>query len=156
MNGKQKLKAGCPAQNEARDGKRETGPFSILVVDDEEYILTFVAIKLKISGYRVLTADNGIDALEIIRNTPPDMVIIDIIMPGMNGIELLKEIRSFSSVPVIVLSAIESQEVVTREFREGADDFIHKPFNPDELVVRIEAIRKRLCHPPDAGKPGLN
>ena len=124
------------------DTPKKTSPFTVLVVDDEKYIQAFVSIKLKVSGYRVLTAGSGAEALEIMRNTPPDLVVLDIIMPGMNGIELLKEIRTFSDVPVIVLSAIESQGMVVRQLREGADDYLHKPFNPDELVARIELLRK--------------
>jgi two-component system, OmpR family, response regulator RpaB len=123
--------------------KKNTKPFSVLLVDDEEYILAFVGIKLKLSGYQVLTAGDGIEALEILKNMIPDLVIIDLIMPRMDGPSLLKEIRKFSLVPVIILSAVDSQDIVIRELRQGADDYIHKPFNPDELVTRIEAIRHR-------------
>jgi DNA-binding response OmpR family regulator len=123
--------------------RKETKSFSILVVDDEEYILAFVGIKLRVSGYQVSTASNGIQALEILRNKVPDLVILDLIMPRMDGVKLLKEIRKFSSVPVIILSAVYAQDVKIRGLREGADDYIHKPFDPDELVARIEAIRRR-------------
>ena len=126
--------------------RKEEKPFSVLVVDDEEYILAFIGIRLKVSGYQVLTANDGIQALEILRNKVPDIVIIDLIMPRMDGPTLLKEIRKSSSVPVIILSAVDSQDVVMRELREGADDYLHKPFNPDDLVARIETIRKRQQH----------
>jgi two-component system KDP operon response regulator KdpE len=125
----------------------ETKPFSVLVVDDEEYILAFIGIRLKVSGYKVLTAADGIQALEIIRNIVPDLVVIDLIMPRMDGPTLLKEIREFSSVPVIILSSIESHDVIVQELLNGADDYIHKPFNPDDLVARIEAVRRRLQNP---------
>jgi two-component system KDP operon response regulator KdpE len=130
-----------------KSDKTETKPFSVLVVDDEEYILAFIGIRLKVSGYKVLTAADGIQALEIIRNIVPDLVVIDLIMPRMDGPTLLKEIREFSSVPVIILSSIESHDVIVQELLNGADDYIHKPFNPDDLVARIEAVRRRLQNP---------
>jgi DNA-binding response OmpR family regulator len=123
--------------------KKEPKPFSILVVDDEEYILAFVGIRLKVSGYKVLTARSGPQALEILKSKPQDLVILDLLMPRMDGVHLLKEIRKFSSVPVIILSAIAPEDILSPELRQSADDYIHKPFNPDELVARIEAIRKR-------------
>jgi DNA-binding response OmpR family regulator len=79
----------------------------------------------------------------MIKDKVPDLVIIDLIMPRMDGPRLLKEIRKFSSVPVIILTAVDAQDVVIKELRAGADDYLHKPFNPDELVARIEAIRRR-------------
>jgi OmpR family response regulator RpaB len=130
-----------------KSDKTETKPFSVLVVDDEEYILAFIGIRLKVSGYQVLTAGDGIQALEVIRNRAPDLVVIDLIMPRMDGPTLLKEIREFSSVPVIILSSIESHDVIVQELLNGADDYIHKPFNPDDLVARIEAVRRRLQNP---------
>jgi DNA-binding response OmpR family regulator len=123
--------------------KKIETPFSVLLVDDEEYILAFVRIKLQVSGYRVSTATDGVQALEMIKDKVPDLVIIDLIMPRMDGPRLLKEIRKFSSVPVIILTAVDAQDVVIKELRAGADDYLHKPFNPDELVARIEAIRRR-------------
>jgi len=123
--------------------KKIETPFSVLLVDDEEYILAFVRIKLQVSGYQVSTATDGVQALEMIKDKVPDLVIIDLIMPRMDGPRLLKEIRKFSSVPVIILTAVDAQDVVIKELRAGADDYLHKPFNPDELVARIEAIRRR-------------
>jgi two-component system KDP operon response regulator KdpE len=123
--------------------KKVETPFNVLVVDDEEYILAFVGIKLKVSGYQVSTATDGVQALEMIKDKVPDLVIIDLIMPRMDGPRLLKEIRKISSVPVIILTAVDAQDVVIKELRSGADDYLHKPFNPDELVARIEAIRRR-------------
>ena len=118
-------------------------PFSVMIVDDEEYILAFVVIKLKVSGYQVSTAADGVQALEILKDKVPDLVVIDLIMPRMDGPRLLKEIRKFSKVPVIILTAVDAQDVIIKELRAGTDDYLHKPFNPDELVERIEAIRKR-------------
>ena len=131
------------ARAQAFVGKKIETPFSVLLVDDEEYILAFVRIKLQVSGYQVSTATDGVQALEMIKDKVPDLVIIDLIMPRMDGPRLLKEIRKFSSLPVIILTAVDAQDVVIKELRAGADDYLHKPFNPDELVARIEAIRRR-------------
>ena len=131
------------SKTEAFIEKQMKTPYSVLIADDEEYILAFVGIKLKVSGYQVSTASDGIQALEMIKNKVPDLVIIDLIMPRLDGPGLLKEIRKFSSVPVIILTAVEAQDAIIKELRAGVDDYLHKPFNPDELVARIEAIRKR-------------
>jgi two-component system KDP operon response regulator KdpE len=119
--------------------------FRVLLVDDEPRILRFLEIKLKALGYEVLTAGGGLEALEQAQAQEPDMVVLDVIMPGMDGFETLKQIRAFSSVPVIILSAKEGNTDKIRGLELGADDYLGKPFNPDELVARIEAVRRRLA-----------
>jgi two-component system KDP operon response regulator KdpE len=116
----------------------------ILIVDDEERILNFLSTKLKALGYGVLTASNGLEALEQAQAQEPDLIVLDLIMPKMDGFETLKELRSFSSVPVIILSAKGADVDKIKGLGLGADDYLQKPFNPDELVARIEAIRRRL------------
>ncbi len=118
--------------------------FRILVVDDDQRILNFLISKLKASGYEVLTANNGLSGLEQAQAQEPDMIILDILMPGMNGLDLLKELRSFSVVPVIMLTARGADADRVKGLSLGADDYLPKPFNPDELVARIEAVRRRL------------
>ena len=117
--------------------------FRVLVTDDEDRIVTFIKSKLKASGYDVLTASNGLEALEQIRTHDPDLVVLDIVMPKKDGVETLKEIREFSTVPVIMLSAKAADTDKIDGLTHGADDYLAKPFNPDELVARIEAIRRR-------------
>lgn len=117
--------------------------FRILAVDDEKRILTFLKSKLKASGYEVFTAGNGKEALELAHAQQPDLIVLDIVMPRMDGIETLKELRSFSAVPVIMLSAKGADTDKIKGLSLGADDYLAKPFNPDELVARIEAIRRR-------------
>jgi DNA-binding response OmpR family regulator len=117
--------------------------FCILLVDDEQRILTFLRTKLRLSGYEVITAGNGTEALEYVHAQEPDMVVLDILMPGMDGFTTLKEIRTFSSVPIIILSARGSYEEKVKGLGLGADDYLAKPFNPDELLARIEAVRRR-------------
>jgi two-component system KDP operon response regulator KdpE len=119
--------------------------FRVLVVDDERRILNFLSSKLKVSGYEVLTASNGVEALEQVQAQEPDLVVLDIMMPKMDGFETLKELRSFSSVPVIILSAKESNADKVKGLGLGADDYLAKPFSPDELIARIEAVRRRLA-----------
>lgn len=118
--------------------------FRILAVDDEERILNFLKSKLKASGYEVITASNGIEALELAQAQEPDLIVLDLLMPKMDGFETLKELRSFSAVPVIILTARDADADKIKGLTQGADDYLLKPFNPDELIARIEAIRRRL------------
>jgi two-component system KDP operon response regulator KdpE len=117
----------------------------VLVVDDEQRILNFLNTKLRASGYEVLTASNGVEALEQVQAQEPDLVVLDIMMPKKDGFETLKELRAFSSVPVIVLSAKGANADKVKGLDLGADDYLAKPFSPDELVARIEAVRRRLA-----------
>jgi len=118
--------------------------FTILVVDDDEQILDFLRPKLRGSGYNVLTASNGIEALEQAKTQEPDIMVLDMIMPEKNGLETLKEIRNFSAMPVIFLSARGADADKIKGLELGADDYLSKPFNPDELIARIKAVRRRL------------
>jgi two-component system KDP operon response regulator KdpE len=118
--------------------------FTILLVDDEERIVNFLKAKLKIAGYDILVATNGAEALEQFKTHQPDLVILDLIMPTMDGFEVLKELRSFSAVPVIILSAKRADVDKIKGLHLGADDYLPKPFNPDELLARIEAVKRRM------------
>ena len=118
--------------------------FCILIVDDEERIVNFLRSKLKASGYEVLTASNGVEGLEQAQAQEPDLIVLDLLMPKMDGLEMLKELRSFSVVPVIILTAKGADADRIKGLQLGADDYLPKPFNPDELVARIEAVRRRL------------
>ena len=121
--------------------------FTILLVDDEERILNFLKTKLKLLSYEVILANNGIEALQKVQEQGPDLVVLDVIMPKKDGFETLKELRLFSFVPVIMLSARGDDSDRIKGLGLGADDYLPKPFNPDELVARIEAIRRRLNLP---------
>jgi len=122
--------------------------FRVLVVDDEERILNFLRTKLKTTGYDVITASTDHAALELVQTQEPDLVVLDVLMPGMDGFETLKELRAFSSIPVIILSAKGAYTDRIRGLGLGADDYLPKPFNPDELVARIEAVKRRLTPMP--------
>jgi two-component system KDP operon response regulator KdpE len=118
--------------------------FAVLVVDDEQRILNFLMSKLKASGYEVFTARNSVEALEQAQTQDLHLIVLDLLMPGMDGFEMLQQLRSFSAVPVIILSAKGADVYKIKGLALGADDYLSKPFNPDELVARIEAVRRRL------------
>ena len=118
--------------------------FRILIVEDDARITNFLRSKLKSSGYEVLSACNGLEGPEQTQAQGPDMIVLDILMPKMNGFEMLKELRGFSTVPVIMLTAKDAHADRIKGLQLGADDYLPKPFNPDELVARIEAVRRRL------------
>lgn len=122
------------------------------MVDDEQRILNFLTTKLKAFGYEVATAGDGAEALEQVQAQEPDLVVLDLLMPKMDGLEMLDRLRGFSSVPVVVLSAKGSDIDRIKGLKLGADDYLPKPFNPDELVARIEAVRRRL-RPTEKRKP---
>ena len=116
----------------------------VLVVDDEVRILKFLQIKLKSENYEVLTASSGQEALDSVYAQEPDIIILDVVMPGLDGLETLKQIRTMSGVPVIILSARGDNIDKVKGLKLGADDYIAKPFSPDELVARIEAVQRRI------------
>lgn len=118
--------------------------FSILVADDDDRILNFLIVRLKSAGYDVVTAANGIQAIDQVRSKNPDLVILDLVMPQMDGLEAMRELRTFASTPVIMLTAKGEDDEKIRGLKLGADDYLAKPFNPDELIARIEAVRRRI------------
>jgi DNA-binding response OmpR family regulator len=115
----------------------------ILVVDDEPHILELVRYNLQQEGFEVLTAGDGETALARVRTEPPDLVILDIMLPGVDGLEVCRRLRRESAVPVIMLTARggEVERVVGLE--QGADDYVTKPFSPRELVARVRAVLRR-------------
>src|SRR5690625_2030890 len=108
----------------------------ILIVDDEPSIVRLARAKLQADGYGVITADRGAAALDAVAEERPDLVVLDLMMPGMDGFETLRRMRAFASTPVIMLTARSSDADKLRGFESGADDYITKPFNPDELSAR--------------------
>ena len=120
----------------------------ILVVDDELWIRRSLQVHLEGKGYVVLTARSGEQAIEKFSQHVPDVVIADLILPGMDGIELTRNIREASTVPIIVLSAIGEDQKKVEALELGADDYVTKPFNLDELVARIRALFRRSTKTP--------
>jgi len=116
---------------------------TVLVIDDDERILRFAQSALKLSGYRHLSAMNGRDGLEMARTRELGLIVLDIGLPVMDGWEVLRQLRTFSNVPVIILSAKGEDLDKIKGLSLGADDYLAKPFNPDELVARINAVVRR-------------
>lgn len=119
-------------------------PWKVLVVDDEAAIRRIVAFRLQQNGYQVLTATNGVEALEAFNQNYPDLVIIDLMLPEMSGFELTEQIRKKSYVPIIILSAANDEPSIIKGLEFGADDFVKKPFSPLELEIRIKGLLKRI------------
>ncbi len=122
---------------------QESHPLA-LVVDDEPRIIRFVRINLEMEGFRVIEAADGLEALAQVREKMPDIVLLDVMMPEMDGFETLRMIREISSVPVIMLTVRSSEEDKVRGLDLGADDYITKPFSPRELVSRVRAVLRRF------------
>lgn len=116
---------------------------NILIVDDEKTILDVIEAYLIQGNNVVLRAQNGTDALRIFEKCSIDFVVLDIMLPDISGWEICKEIRNQSTVPIILLTAKTSEEDVLKGLREGADDYITKPFSPRELVARMETVTRR-------------
>ncbi len=115
----------------------------ILVVDDEQAIADLIEIHLLAEGYRVRKADNGADALRIVAEEDPDLVVLDIMMPGMDGLEVCRAIRRERNVPILMLSAKSEDVDKILGLKTGADDYLTKPFNPLELTARVKAQLRR-------------
>jgi two-component system KDP operon response regulator KdpE len=120
---------------------------TILVVDDEPRIIEAVGMNLELEGYQVSGASNGYKALQKLTEELPDLVILDVMMPEMDGFETLREIREVSTVPVIMLTVKGEEIDKVRGLDLGADDYITKPFSPRELVSRVKAVLRRVEMP---------
>ncbi len=115
----------------------------ILVVDDEERMVRFIRLNLEHDGFRVTEAYRGSQAIDRLRSALPDLVLLDVMMPDMDGFEVLKMIREVSNVPVIMLTAKGEEDDRVRGLELGADDYVTKPFSPRELVSRVRAVLRR-------------
>jgi two-component system KDP operon response regulator KdpE len=110
----------------------------ILVVDDEPGIVKILGITLRLHGYEFVGTTSGAEAVELARSRDPDVMLLDILMPGMNGMEVLEKVRAFSKVPVIVFTA--RPDITQIAMKMGADAFVSKPFDPDQMLEKIRAV----------------
>ena len=127
--------------------------YNVLVVDDEEMIRRMIAKSAAREGYTVTEAGDGIEAIELCRTGNFDVMIIDIMMPELDGFSACREIRKFSSIPIIMLSARGEEYDKINGFEIGIDDYVVKPFSPKELMLRIEALMKRASGRVSAAVP---
>ena len=119
----------------------------VLAVDDEASILRLIEIELGEQGFVVLKAHNADEALHLAEKTPPDIAVLDILMPGMSGTELIAKLRARRDIPVIFLTGMDKESDKVSGLDLGADDYIVKPFNPEELTARIRAVLRRRTSP---------
>ena len=120
----------------------------ILLVDDEPRILDSVRMNLELEGFEVSEATSGREALDKLRVVLPELVVLDVMMPEMDGFETLREIRRFSTVPVIMLTVKADERDVARGLELGADDYVAKPFSQMVLLARVKAVLRRAELPP--------
>lgn len=113
----------------------------VLVVDDHPQVLRFIEIDLKLRGFEVFTTTSGDEALELVNSAKPDIMLLDIVMPEVDGFEVLRRLRGFTQLPVIAFSASPGNH--DDALKCGADDFVTKPFRPEEMARRIETLLSR-------------
>jgi two-component system KDP operon response regulator KdpE len=122
-------------------------PARVLVVDDEPHIRRTLEINLAARGYQVDLASTGETAIELVAQKHPDLVILDLGLPGLDGIDVVSRLRKWSSVPILVLSAREAEQAKVAALDAGADDYVTKPFGMDELIARVRATLRRAAPP---------
>jgi two-component system KDP operon response regulator KdpE len=138
-------------QNETRPGDR---PVKIVVADDEQAILRMLTRNLTRRGYEVVTAADGEEALNQIEDTRPDLVILDLMMPRLDGLEVCRKVREWSQVPIIILSARGEESRKVEALDLGADDYLTKPFGLDELLARVRVALRRVSQMKEANAAG--
>lgn len=123
----------------------------VLVVDDEPQLLRALQINLRAEGYAVAVAANGTDALRLAASKPPDVLVLDLGLPDMDGAEVIRGIRGWSDMPIVVLSARHGSTDKVEALDAGADDYVTKPFGLDELLARLRAVERRSAHASPGG-----
>lgn len=126
----------------------------ILIVDDEPETLKYVGANLKARGYRVGTAGDGLEAIRVFQEVSPDLIVLDIGLPGLDGFEVCAAVRRRSTVPILILSAHGSEQDIIRALELGADDYLTKPFGVGELLARVQAILRRVTRFVDDARQG--
>ena len=119
----------------------------ILVVDDDPKVVQLLRANLSVEGYEVIAAQDGAEGLALVESELLDLVILDLVMPSLDGLELTRRIREFSEVPIIMLTARSSEVDLVQGFDAGADDYLTKPFSVNELLVRVRAVLRRTKFP---------
>lgn len=125
----------------------------VLVVDDDAKTVELVKLYLERDGYKVLVAYDGVEALRLARENHPDLIVLDIMLPGINGLEVCRTLRSETNVPIIMLTARTTENDKLTGLDIGADDYVTKPFSPKELAARVRVILRRLPDEPSQRGP---
>ncbi len=121
---------------------------TVLIVDDEKSLRDFMRRNLEVRGYRTLSASNGLEALAIFNTESVDLIVLDVMMPTMDGLETIRRIRQTSMLPIIVLSAMDEENDKIQALNLGADDYLTKPFGVGELLARLQAVMRRVHFSP--------
>jgi len=119
----------------------------ILVVDDDPGVLRLVSHSLEVGGYQVITSNEGMTALRLIENESPSLVLLDIVMPGIDGLQVCQRIHESSDIPVIMLTVKDEAKEIAHGLDTGADDYLTKPFSTNELLARVRAVLRRTKFP---------
>lgn len=127
----------------------------LLIVEDEKKLRVLMSDFFKMKGYEVSEAENGIDATKILQQQEFDMIFLDIMMPGMDGIEVCKKVRTQTDVPILFLTALYDEKTKLKGYASGADDFVTKPFSLEVLYAKAEAIRKRYEKQSEREREGI-
>lgn len=121
---------------------------TIMIIDDDQSLRELIRVSLESEGYGILQAATGAEGVALVQKQRPDLVILDVMMPEMDGLEACQKIRLFSDVPIVMLTAMNQSDDIVTGLDRGADDYLEKPFNMDELLARIRALLRRV--------PGIN
>ena len=130
-------------------------PTCIAVADDDPKMIRLTRRNLEQAGYRVVSASDGPSAIELVEAEDPDLLILDVMMPGMDGCEVLKRLREFTWLPVIILSGKDDEQDIVRGLEAGADDYVTKPFASRELLARVQAVLRRASFSADERRPAV-
>ena len=125
----------------------------VMVVDDDVRILRMMRRMLELEGYRVITSPDGQTALEMMEHDTPDLLLLDIMLPGMEGHTVCRRIREFSQLPIIMVTAKGADEEKVKGLDAGADDYVTKPFSASELAARVRAVLRRSSLPDESPEP---
>ena len=131
-----------------RKDDQEVAKQKVLVIDDEENVCELISLYFGKAGYDVVTAPDGADGIDKVRQERPDIVILDLMLPGMDGLDVCKELRKQSNIPIIMLTARTDEVDRVLGLEIGADDYITKPFSPRELLARVKAVLRRAAYVP--------
>ena len=126
---------------------------TVLIVEDDPHTVEVVRLYLRRDGHTVLTASNGKDGLRMAQEAAPDLVVLDLMLPEMGGLEVCRELRKESDVPIVMLTARAEEEDCVAGFELGADDYVTKPFSPRELAARIRAVLRRTAQDREEDSP---